>query len=215
MEFLKDLFGENQLGWDAFMKAVKDAGYKIADLSKGEYVSKNKYDDDLKNKDTEITNLTTQLGTRDNDLKKLQEQLSNSKNDADTVKNLNKQLNDLQANYDNAKTQYEKQIAEQQMKFAVKEFANKQNFTSKAAKNQFIQSMLEKQLTLDNGNLVGASDYLESYKSENADSFAVEEPEDNKKKPQFTDKTKTEKKEEENPFIAAMHFTGVRKQPEE
>ena len=100
------------------------------------------------------------------------------------------------------------------MNFAVKEFASKQQFTSKAAEKQFIQSMIEKNLTMENGMLICANDYLESYKAENADSFKVEEKEPDKK-PQFTDKTKDTKKVEENPFIAAMHFTGVRKQPED
>lgn len=43
MEFLKELFTE-PLSFEAFSKAVKEKGIKLADLSKGEYVSKEKLD---------------------------------------------------------------------------------------------------------------------------------------------------------------------------
>ena len=47
-EELKDLFGENSLSYDDFSKAVEEKGIKLANLSAGGYVAKNKYDDDLK-----------------------------------------------------------------------------------------------------------------------------------------------------------------------
>lgn len=50
MDFLKDLFPQ-PLSFEEFVKAVESKGYKLADLSKGEYVAKGKLDDALaKNK---------------------------------------------------------------------------------------------------------------------------------------------------------------------
>ena len=50
MEFLKELFAQ-PLSYDEFAKAVTEKGYKLADLSKGEYVSKGKLTEALeKNK---------------------------------------------------------------------------------------------------------------------------------------------------------------------
>lgn len=43
MEFLKELFTE-PLSFDAFSKAAVDKGFKLADLSSGRYVDKDKLD---------------------------------------------------------------------------------------------------------------------------------------------------------------------------
>lgn len=63
MEFLKDLFTE-PLSYEAFEKAVKAKGLKLADLSGGEYVSKDKFDkvnSDLKEAKNSLTTVTTEL----------------------------------------------------------------------------------------------------------------------------------------------------------
>ena len=44
MDFLKELFGAGALAWDTFTKAVEENGLKIAYLSTGEYVSKQKHE---------------------------------------------------------------------------------------------------------------------------------------------------------------------------
>lgn len=43
MEFLKELFTE-PLSYEAFQKALAEKGIKLADISKGEYVSRGKFD---------------------------------------------------------------------------------------------------------------------------------------------------------------------------
>ena len=53
MEFLRELFAQ-PLSFEAFVKAVEEKGYKLADLSKGEYVAKGKLDDAL-NKNKTLT----------------------------------------------------------------------------------------------------------------------------------------------------------------
>lgn len=63
MEFLKKLFTE-PLSFEAFSKAVADKGIKIADLSQGEYVSKDKFDkanNDLKSAKETIVTIKTEL----------------------------------------------------------------------------------------------------------------------------------------------------------
>ena len=208
MEFLKELFNNGALDYDAFSKLVTDKGFKIADLSKGDYVSKLKYDDDLGAKDTQITNLTGQINQRNTDLQTLQQQMENAKGDESKVNELTAQITKMQEDYNKSKDKYEKQIASQQYEFAVKEFANEQKFTSAAAKRDFIRSMVDKKLQMENGKLVGASDYLESYKADNTDSFIASAPET---KPQFVDTTvQKQPTDKPNPFISAMNFTGVR-----
>ena len=210
MEFLKGLFESGALDFEAFSKAVADKGFKIADLSKGEYVSKLKYDDDLSAKDNQINDLTEQINQRNTDLQALQEQMKNAQGDESKVNELNAQLTKMQEDYNKSKDKYEKQIASQQYEFAVKEFANEQKFTSAAAKRDFIRCMVDKKLHMENGKLVGATDYLSTYKAENTDSFVVDNPDP---KPQFVDTTKQKQPEEKrNPFLDVMNFTGVRPQ---
>lgn len=63
MEFLKELFTE-PLSYEAFSKAVTAKGIKLADLSKGEYVSKAKFekaDTDLKTANQTITDMTSEM----------------------------------------------------------------------------------------------------------------------------------------------------------
>ena len=48
---IKDFFAnaeDGKLTYEEFEKAAKEAGAKFADLSEGKYVSKAKYEDDLK-----------------------------------------------------------------------------------------------------------------------------------------------------------------------
>lgn len=46
MEFLKELFTQ-PLSFEEFSKLVSEKGYKLADLSKGDYVAKGKLTEDL------------------------------------------------------------------------------------------------------------------------------------------------------------------------
>lgn len=74
MEFLKELFGDQALTYDALTKAVeayngkaenKDKQIKLGNVSNGEYVSRRKFDDkvtELDNATTQITTLTTEIG---------------------------------------------------------------------------------------------------------------------------------------------------------
>ena len=60
MDFLKELFDKAENGaltYAEFAEAVKSGGLKLADLSKGDYVSKKKYEDDLSGKDSIIADL--------------------------------------------------------------------------------------------------------------------------------------------------------------
>ena len=57
MDFLKDLFSEEGLKFDDFVSKVNEKGYKLADLSKGSYVDKKKYDDDITSHNTKYSEL--------------------------------------------------------------------------------------------------------------------------------------------------------------
>lgn len=91
MDFLKELFGEDGIKYDEFVKKVNEKGYKLADLSKGSYVDKKKYDDEVANSKTKYS-----------DLEKRYNDLTESIKTADG--GMQKKYDDLLANYNTLKS---------------------------------------------------------------------------------------------------------------
>lgn len=188
---IKELFAnaeDGKLSFEEFEKMAKDAGAKFTDLSEGKYVSKAKYEDDLKAKDADIQAkeqekatlneqieaLNGNISTRDEDLAKLQEQLEKAGEDKTKLAELNTSLTDLQTKYDADIKGYQEKMQQQAYEFAVKDFASTKKFTSNAAKRDFVNSMLKKQLSMEDGKILGREDFAEKYAEENADAFVVE-----------------------------------------
>ena len=76
----------------------------------------------------------------------------------------------------------------QAYEFSVKEYANNKKFTSNAAKRDFVNSMIAKNLKVENGKIIGADDFTTAYSAENADAFATEKAQE-PKKPQVVGNT--------------------------
>lgn len=189
---VKELFDNAENGtltWEQFQTAMGDA--KFVDLSEGHYVSKQKFDDELAQKDKRIDDLTTTIGTRDSDLAALQQTLKDA-GDIEALKNASKDLADLQKKYDKETKDYQAQLSKQAYEFAVKDFANSKSFSSNAAKRDFIQSMLAKNLNLEDGRIIGAEDFVQMYSKDNADAFVIKKEESNPK-PKFADGTGNKK----------------------
>ena len=183
---IKDLFetAENgTLTYEQFETLAKDGGAKFADLSEGKYVSKSKYDADIKAKDGEIATRDEQIETlngtittRDDDLANLQKQLEEAGQDATKLSELNAQFSGLQEKYDSDIKAYQTKMQQQAYEFAVKEFANTKKFSSQAAKRDFTQAMINRQLQMEGGKLIGGEDFCNMYAEENDDAF-YKEPE--------------------------------------
>ena len=185
---IKDLFDKAENGiltYDQFEALAKENGLKFADLSDGKYVSKSKYDSDIKGLNQQIETLNGQvetlngtITTRDEDLANLQKQLELAGEDKTKLDALNTQMSDLQAKYDADTKSYEEKLHHQSYEFAVREYANGLQFTSKAAKRDFVKAMTDKNLTMEGDKLIGADDFKTAYEQENDDAFYVEkEPE--------------------------------------
>ena len=219
-EFLKELFGDQALTYEQFAESIKTRGYKLADLSTGNYVDKRKYTDELSAKDTALEELKGQIKTRDGDIKNLKAQIAEGAEKDTKMAELNSQIEKLQGEYENAKKDYEARIGKHSYEFAVKEFANAQKFTSSAAKKQFINEMVSENLKMKNGNIIGADDYLKVYKEANEDSFVVEQQSGDEQQqqqqgseplPTFVQPTAPQSQQgDENPFISAFNFAGIR-----
>ena len=212
MDFLKELFGEEALTWEQFSEAVTSKGFKVADLSKGNYVSKKKFDDEIKTRDTTISELNSTISVRDNDIEDLKQKLETGGQDNETkVKELLTQISTLQSQYESDKSELETKLSKQAYEFAVRDFANSQKFTSTAAKRDFEREMISAELTMKDNSIIGANDFVTSYKEKNADAFVTAEPEPTPEpKPTFIQPTPPTPTSGENPFDAVFNFNGVR-----
>ena len=211
---LKDLFDKAEGGvltYEQLIAAAQESKAKFVDLSEGKYVDKQKYDDDLSVRDTRIKTLDDTLKTRDTDLGNLRTQLEQAGTDADKLSKLTTDFSDLQSKYDKDTKAYAKQLKDQEYKYAVKEFANQQKFTSQAAKRDFIQTLLAKNFAIENDVIVGASDFVTAYAKDNADAFAVDTPPAPAvDKPHFVDTTNPAGTPAGNPNPFNFNFVGVR-----
>ena len=185
---VKELFDKAENGvltWEQFQAAMGEA--KFVDLTEGNYVSKQKYDNELAQRDTRITDLSNTISTRDTDLATLQQKLKDA-GDLEALQQASKDLADLQKRYDKETKDYQAQLTKQAYEFAVKEFANSKNFSSKAAKRDFTQAMLAKNLQFEDGRIIGAEDFVQMYAKDNDDAF-VKQTDSKQPKPQFVQGT--------------------------
>lgn len=217
---IKELFdkSEEPLTFEAFEKLMKDNGAKFADLSEGNYVSKDKFDNEVASKENQITQLNDTIKARDKDLKDLKSQLKDAGTDAEKLTELQTQLGNLQSQYKQDTENYKAQLDKQAYEFAVKEFANGKKFSSNAAKRDFVSSMISKGLQMEGDKILGADDFVASYSTENADAFVVEKAEETpaQPKPTFTQSINSQQVQtptNENPFN--FHFAGVREKPKQ
>lgn len=190
---LKEIFDKGEggvLSYDQFVALATEGKAKFVDLSEGGYVDKQKYTDDLAARDTRITTLDDTIKLRDTDLATLRQQLEDAGNDTTKLGELNTKFSELQKQYDKDTKAYQKQLRDQAYKYAVTDFANQQDFTSQAAKRDFISTMLAKNLQMENDTLIGATDFVSAYAKENADAFKPAAPaEPPASKPHFVDST--------------------------
>lgn len=198
---IKDFFDKSETGsltYTELENAMKESGAKFADLSEGKYVSKAKYDDDIKAKDTSIEQLNSTISQRDTDLADLQTKLNDAGTDANKLSELQASFDSLQNKYAEDTKAYQQQLADQKYEFAVKEFANSKEFTSQAAKRDFVRSLLNEKLKMKNDAIIGADDFATAYATDNADAFVTKAPQpeatppaqgSNANKPQFVGAT--------------------------
>lgn len=203
------------LNYEQFQEAIAKEGIKLADLSSGEYVSKNKYNDDLLSKSNEINTLNSSIQQRETDLADLRNKLAAAGTDSAKLAELTTNFDNLNSKYQQEKLDWQKQLENERYEFMVKEYANTKSFTSAAAKRDFTNEMIRKKLQVENGRILGADDFTSSYQQENADAFLTEQKKEETPKPQFAGKTSGmgEVKKEQSPF--SFHFQTVRPMPKD
>ena len=132
----------------------------------------------------------TDIAQRDTDLATLQEKLKNAGADADKLSNLQTDFDNLQQTYNTAKADYEKQLEKQAYDFAIRENVANLKFSSNSAKKAFIADITAKNLSMENGKILGFDDFVNAYKEQDAGAFVVDDDtEAGKPKPTFSGKT--------------------------
>lgn len=175
---IKELFDKAENGtltWEQFEAAVKTADAKFVDIKEGEYVSKSKHENELGARDKSIDQLNATIAQRDTDLENLKTQLANAGTDAEKLSKLQTDFNDLQSKYTADTEAYKQQLAEQKYDFATRETANGKEFTSQAAKRDYIRALKDAKLKMKDDAFEGLADFDANYAKENADAFVVKQ----------------------------------------
>lgn len=129
MEFLKELFS-HPLSYDEFVTAVSEKGYKLVDLSKGEYVAKGKLIDAMgKNK------------TLTDDIKKLNDDIAALKDENSDVEDYKKKFNDLLQKIEDDQKAEKARQEDVELTNAITEVFGDKKFTSDYVKNGIIADM--------------------------------------------------------------------------
>lgn len=145
MEWLKEFLGD-ELYSQVEAKLKGNDKVKLANLASGEYVSKSKYDDQVK-----------KVGTANQTIKDLQETVK--KFDGVDVEGLNKRIEDLQKKYDD-------DLKAEKLESEIKiELTNAKAKNEKAARALLDTSIIKLDET---GNVVGLKEQLENIKKDNA-----------------------------------------------
>lgn len=195
---IKDIFDKAENGtltFEQFETLAKEGNAKFADLSEGKYVSKSKYDDDLNAKEGSIKQLNDTIAQRDTDLADLQTKLKDAGTDTTKLAELQTNFDTLQNKYTEDMKAYQTQLAEQKYEFAVREFANGLEFSSQAAKRDFVREMIGESLKMKEDTIIGADDFKKAYEEKNVDAFVSKQepqtpaPAKEAEKPQFISTT--------------------------
>lgn len=219
MDFLKALFADGEaLTFDQLKAKIETAKLNVVDLSKGGYVSQDKFNDKIAALDQQVKDLTGQLTQRDADMTDLQGKLTAAQADASKLGEVQTTLTDLQARYETDKKGLEDRLAQQAYEFAIREKAGALQFSSAAAKKAFIQEAIGKSFKQDGDALLGYEDFVAKYKADDPGAFVAEEPPAKDPvqdpPPQFVAPTGGKLTGgEKNPF--GFNFGGVRPKPQE
>jgi light-regulated signal transduction histidine kinase (bacteriophytochrome) len=187
---------------------------RFADLSEGGYVSVDKHNSQVNALTQQVTDLQGQITQRDTDITGLQGKLTAAQADATKLTDVQTELTSLQTKYDADKQSWAANVTKQRKEFMVREKANGAQFSSAAAKRDFIRQANDKDFQIDGDTLLGYEDFLTKYKADNPGAFVdagKEKPEDGEKAPQIV-LPKNQKQDPEK-SVFGFHFNGVRPKP--
>lgn len=154
MKFLETVFGTEALTYEQFAKKVESAGFKLADLSNGDYVDANKF----KALETERDGLKTQLTERDTKLSELEKNAGNNTDSQKKGEGITKPedaIATLQAQNEALKEKYDKELRELKLNNAVEKALISSKAKNLTATKALLADFLETAKVDDKGNVAG------------------------------------------------------------
>lgn len=88
---------------------------------------------------------------------------------------MNEEIEKYKKQAEDAKAEYEKQIADRDYSELVDKAVAGLKFTSNSAKKAFIADLNSDRLKVKNGTLIGFDDFVKAYKETDADAFSIED----------------------------------------
>lgn len=155
-----------------------------ADIENARSSEASKFDTERKNLQSQITDLQGQVSQRDTDLADVQKKLTEAQENAEKLTEAQNAIVDLQSKYDTERKDWEDRNAKQAYEFAIRERANALNFSSAAAKKEFIREAIGKEFKMEKDTLLGFDDYVKLYKESDPGAFVPDKGPDPEPAPQ-------------------------------
>lgn len=156
-DFLKKLFGTQKEGEEpkamtyAELEAAIDGDKDISlvNLKSGGYVSKDKFDA----KETELKGVQAQLASANEQIKSFEGQ---------DIEGIKSKVSEWEKKYNTDTQKLQEQLAKQARSHAEEMFMSGYHFTSKAARNGVLAELRSKDFKIENGEILGAKDFMTS-----------------------------------------------------
>ena len=148
-----------------------------AESGKDITAEKQKFEQQINDLNGQITTLQGTVSQRDADLKGLQTKLTEAGQSATKLADLQNEFTTLQTKYDTDTKAYQTQLEDQAYKSALVQQMtdSKLEFSCKAAKTAFMDSLMNSRLPMQDGALIGFNDYVTKQKESDPGAFKVEE----------------------------------------
>lgn len=191
-EFLKNL-GLTDEQIDSIMSENgKDIEKHKQDIAKANQ-SVEKYKEEVEGLKTQLTDANTQIQS----FKEMD------------IEGIKKSADEWKTKYETDTEQLNKQLADKDYEYSLKEYIGNYNFANERVKNSIVQDLKSKEFKLENGVFLGADDYMKQLQESEPTSFLQEEPSD--PVPQIVKPGGgTTPPVDKNPF--SFNFMGVRSQ---
>ena len=181
MDFLRELF-ENEEAFTNFAKKAKEKGLNLADLSKGEYVSKGKHESEAKKLQAEweakIEALNKEFAKKEAEYKAQADKSTATLTEGEkAAKVLQEQLEKFQKDQEKTLKQIEKLQSESEAAKAESTFANRRALYIEAGGKSKNVSRDVEFLTKQTSDETTFETALEAYKKENPELFKSEKTE--------------------------------------
>ena len=171
LEFLKPFFGDKSLSFEQLQEAVGQSDVKPVNLSDGNYVSKDKYDAEIRKKDESIETLKQTSEKHKNDLSELKNLLEKAGTNETELKNTLGKISEMEQRAEQDKADFDKRLEQTRRDAAVKVFASDIDFSSKTAKKGFIEAFLATNPEIDGDTVKGGEDFLKKYMEDDPNAF--------------------------------------------